>query len=99
MLTETEKNRNSTSAAALTTSGTRPEPAAVTLAEMLTPAKVMPKARSFAPPENSTVKKNSFSPGVPEASRSPKATRKWKLATSPKLEVPRVSPPSREMSK
>ena len=37
--------------------------------------------------------------GSPATCRSPNATRKWKLATRPKLLVPRVKPPSSVMSK
>jgi len=101
--TRMRMNRILTEAVAFNVSGTLPSPAAVTLALMSTPAKVMPKARRLAPPANSTVKKNSFRPvGCPRlltTGRSPKATRKCRLATRPKLLVPNTISPSSEMSK
>jgi hypothetical protein len=97
--TRIRTNRILTEAEARTTSGTRPSPDAVTAAEMSTPANVMPKARRLALPENSTRKKYSVRPGVASTGRSPKATRKCRLDTRPKLRVPSTSSPSSEMSK
>jgi len=56
MLMRIVKNRNSTEARALTTTGTLPSPAAVTLKPIEMPPSVMPKARSRADPSALTMK-------------------------------------------
>ena len=88
MLTETLKKKNEILALALTTSGTRPEPSAVMLNEMLTLPKSKPKARNETWALAITPKR--YSSVIGFWSRK---TRTLKPPTRPKLRLPSTISP------